>query len=171
MASSITSAASFATSNMKPVSGEQIDALWGQNIADNTGYLYYRVTPGPVLSLHRRTGTFASGDENGMPCEGTAYFYKAGSEHATFCGSYSGFFNNNVSKSHKLQIQVDGINVVSTTFGTASGAGIYYSGSFATVISAKANAAFYTVIGTVGTQAAALDMMVDMCTITTWLRG
>jgi hypothetical protein len=39
MANSITSVASFATANMKPVPDEQIDALWGQNIADNTGFL------------------------------------------------------------------------------------------------------------------------------------
>lgn len=39
MASNITSSGSFATALMKPASGEQIDALWGQNIADNTGFL------------------------------------------------------------------------------------------------------------------------------------
>ena len=168
MASSITSAASFATSNMKPVSGEQIDALWGQNIADNTGYVYYRPTPGPTLSLQRRVGTFAAGDETGVPAEATAYFYKAGSEHATFCGSFSGYFNNNVSGAHTLLIRVDGINVISTSLSFGAGA-VYYSGSFATVISAKANGAFYSVVGTVGPTCSALDMRIDMCTISTWL--
>ncbi len=41
MASNIGTLSQFATSNMKPDNGEQIDSLWGQNIADNTGYLYY----------------------------------------------------------------------------------------------------------------------------------
>lgn len=42
MANPITTAAAFATLNMKPQPNEQVDALWGQNIADNTGYVYFR---------------------------------------------------------------------------------------------------------------------------------
>ena len=36
---------SFNTGNMKPESGEQIDAVWGGNIADNTAYNKYRRKP------------------------------------------------------------------------------------------------------------------------------
>lgn len=45
MATNISPAASWTGSNMKPASGEQIDALWGQNIADNTGQLRARAMP------------------------------------------------------------------------------------------------------------------------------
>jgi hypothetical protein len=42
MASDITSTSDFSEGNMKPVSGEIIDAVWGQKIAENTGWLRYR---------------------------------------------------------------------------------------------------------------------------------
>ena len=42
MASNITDGVSFNITNMKPDPDEEISALWGQNIADNTGYLYYK---------------------------------------------------------------------------------------------------------------------------------
>lgn len=41
MANDITNSNSFTESNMKPDSGEIIDAVWGQKIAENTGYVYY----------------------------------------------------------------------------------------------------------------------------------
>lgn len=55
MASNITNAAAFATANMRPAPDEQIDALWGQNIADNTGYNYFREIPGPTLNSQFET--------------------------------------------------------------------------------------------------------------------
>lgn len=45
MASNIGSDAGFTSTNMKPASGEQVDSLWGQNVADNTGYLRARLIP------------------------------------------------------------------------------------------------------------------------------
>lgn len=50
MASNVTTSASFTTTNMKPAADEQIDALWGDNIADNTGYLLYREIAIPQIS-------------------------------------------------------------------------------------------------------------------------
>lgn len=52
MADNITNTAAFATANMKPAAagGENIDAVWGRNIADNTGYNFWRKTPGPGYS-------------------------------------------------------------------------------------------------------------------------
>lgn len=50
MASSISTAAAFTTTNMKPASGEQIDSLWGQNIADNSGFNFYKEVPLPCFS-------------------------------------------------------------------------------------------------------------------------
>ena len=34
-----TNASMFNTGNMKPESGNQTDALWGQNLSDNTAFL------------------------------------------------------------------------------------------------------------------------------------
>jgi hypothetical protein len=45
MATNIGPAGTFTTANMKPASGEQADALWAQNLADNTGYLRARQLP------------------------------------------------------------------------------------------------------------------------------
>jgi len=42
MANDITNSATFTLGNMKPEHSEVIPALWGQNAADNTGFLYYR---------------------------------------------------------------------------------------------------------------------------------
>ncbi len=42
MASNIDNTSSFTTSNMKPSADEETAALWGQNIAENTGYLYHQ---------------------------------------------------------------------------------------------------------------------------------
>ena len=50
MASDITTGASFNKTNMKPSPDEEISALWGQNMADNTGFLYYH--PIPVCTIN-----------------------------------------------------------------------------------------------------------------------
>jgi len=48
MASNIVAGADFNTVNMKPANSEVIPALWGQNIADNTGWLRDRFTSNKV---------------------------------------------------------------------------------------------------------------------------
>lgn len=58
MANNITTNATFATANMKPVPDEQIDALWGQNSGDNQGYLFYKEEPIPVVSSSINSNTF-----------------------------------------------------------------------------------------------------------------
>ena len=62
MASDITSSSSFTESNMKPDSGEIIDAVWGQKIAENTGYVYYETkllcSFTANLSINTTSGTF-----------------------------------------------------------------------------------------------------------------
>lgn len=84
MANSITTAASFTTSNMKPVPDEQIDALWGQNIADNTGYLYYRKIPGPSFGCSPQQDSSFSGTYRGT------YFFEKAPGMGTFFGSFIG---------------------------------------------------------------------------------
>jgi len=67
MASNITSGVDFNTTNMKPANSEVIPALWGQNIADNTGHLFYRTRPAFTYNL----SVGATEDK-----EGTTYFNK-----------------------------------------------------------------------------------------------
>lgn len=51
MASNIGTNGTFTTSNMKPASGEVIDALWGQNLGDNLGYLFHKEEQLPGVEL------------------------------------------------------------------------------------------------------------------------
>ncbi len=71
MASNIGTLSGFTTANMKPASGEQIDALWGQNVADNTGFLYYMDRPACHGRLEIIPMTVASSTEDRR---GTWYF-------------------------------------------------------------------------------------------------
>jgi len=86
MASNIGTNAQFATTNMKPDNGEQIDSLWGQNIADNTGYVYYRDIPcvefsrGVVVSTESLTAA-------NQFTQGTKWFKKTPA-HNRIVGSY-----------------------------------------------------------------------------------
>lgn len=59
MASNVGSTAAFTSGNMKPAAGEQIDAVWGQNIADNTGFL--RAQRMPFLARYGTEGVLQSG--------------------------------------------------------------------------------------------------------------
>lgn len=83
MASNITSAAVFATANMKPDPGEQADALWAQKIAENTGALWFRKIFGPHFGFHQpasaQAGTY----------RGT-YFFEKTLGMGTFQGSFVG---------------------------------------------------------------------------------
>ena len=75
MASNITAAgaASFITSNMKVHSGEQLDALHLQNIADDIGHVYFRNQPMPIV---RWSGSGSDGSVI------SALFYKQASHNA-----------------------------------------------------------------------------------------
>ena len=54
MANNLGSDASFVSSNAKPESGETIDALWGQKIADNTQYNKSEAIPLSVFENSNR---------------------------------------------------------------------------------------------------------------------
>jgi hypothetical protein len=71
MADNITTSAAFATANMKPAAagGENIDATWGRNIADNTGFLYARSFP--IMGLPMQDSvTFAPSWGDPRPVDG-----------------------------------------------------------------------------------------------------
>jgi hypothetical protein len=80
--------AAFATANMKPIPDEQIDALWGQNIADNTGFLYNRLytdkVPGPCFGCTPIYSGITDGTYRGT------FFFEKRPGMGTFFGSFVG---------------------------------------------------------------------------------
>lgn len=129
MASSITSSAAFTTTNMKPAADEQIDALWGQNIADNTGYVYYRTIPGP---------SFHSGGINnagGGTRSGTFYFRKEAG-FATMMGSISGTLANVTNQ--QIYVRINGTTVFNQLF-----KGTLFKASFGTDCVGMSNGSDY----------------------------
>lgn len=131
MPSNITTSAAFTTGNMKPSAGEQIDALWGQNLADNTGYLYYRK---PLVCSFGGVGPCSSISLAGT-YQGTAYFQKY-PEFDHLVGSYVG----TTSASGELFGWVDGVAVFSH-----SGAGSNWARGTSFDISSLTDGQWYTV--------------------------
>jgi hypothetical protein len=84
MATNLGTAAAFTTANMKPAPGEQVDAIWGQNIADNTGHLYFRKLPGPCFGCSPQQDSSAAGTYRGT------HFFEKANGMATFYGSFIG---------------------------------------------------------------------------------
>jgi len=90
------------TTNMKPESGEQIDALWGQNTADNTAAAYHG-----YLNPLRTVGTTILGELN--------YFYLE---------SYAEY-NSTSRKDEVYFYKKDGLDtLLGTLIGTYSSEGI-----------------------------------------------
>jgi len=67
MASDITASSTFNTTNMKPANDEVIPALWGQNVGDNLGYLYFR---------KRHAVNWSQYAQSVIPEAGTTFFSK-----------------------------------------------------------------------------------------------
>lgn len=108
MASSLTNAAVFTASNMKPAADEVITADWGQKIAENTMYTYANPIAAPSLGLNMTLNSNASTPLDAM---GTVWFNKP-----TYCGTLNGtvVFSRNTSASPGTQtvsVWVDGTNV------------------------------------------------------------
>jgi hypothetical protein len=91
MADSIVNTATFTTSNMKPAAagGENIDAVWGRNVADNTGYLYHNNNNRVIANINQNAFLFrlASGDFN-VPFYGT-YLFKKYNDLTTLSGTWA----------------------------------------------------------------------------------
>lgn len=115
MANSINiTTAAFATLNMKPVPDEQVDSLWGQNIADNTGFLYKRAfADRPELSFTLTSPM--DWDTYFNPMHGTFWFIKRDfpSGNGTFYGSISG--RQNTVGAGYVKIRMNGTLLVDTT--------------------------------------------------------
>lgn len=77
-----TDSTSFNTTNMKPESGEQIDALWAQNIGDNLSYLFW--------GMERKAFDLSVQNDlegRATDVDGTAFWTKI-SSHDTLHGTY-----------------------------------------------------------------------------------
>lgn len=129
MASNIGTTAVFTTANMKPASGEQIDALWGQNIADNTGKLYYRKFFGP---------SFFFSQSDARNYNGTFFFEKQPGM-VNFMGSLVGTHDTGATIG---TILMNGTAIFTKTF---SG-GTLYSQSIGTSLSGISDGAFVPVV-------------------------
>jgi len=111
MASSIDNTSDFSTGNMKPASSEIIDAVWGQKLAENTGYLYYKY---PQLLCSWST-TEAEGDggvNDGL--SGTHWFVKT--PHDTMVGTISG--TSNAAEANGVVIKINGVQIASENWST-----------------------------------------------------
>jgi hypothetical protein len=130
MASNIGTDALFTTPNMKPASGEQVDALWGQNIADNTGFLYFRKVFGPYFGFSQPASAAAG------TYRGTHYFEKSLGK-ATFLGSFIG----SVSTGNPIfSIHMNGTSIFSD-----NATGTLYNAAIGTVLTGISNGAMVEV--------------------------
>lgn len=140
MASNITTAAAFATTNMKPDPGEQADALWAQKLADNTGYLALRRHMGPAATFPSHAGD--SGVSNG-----TFYFQKA--EHLSkFQGSYHA---NAVAEGQvALSLFVNGVSTLALSIDRTGLGALVQKAGFSLDISGLTNGNIYEIGCTTG---------------------
>jgi hypothetical protein len=132
MASNILSSAAFTSANMKPASGEQLDAVWGQNIADNSGYLRYRKQLACSLG---GIGININGPSTVGTYQGTTYFPKF-AEYNHLVGSYAG----TTSSTGNLVGRVDGTLIFNHV-----GAGSLYATSINMDISHLTNGNWYPI--------------------------
>lgn len=113
MASTIGTNAQFATTNMKPDNGEQIDSLWGQNIADNTGYLFYKPEVIPGFSVHMKPNS-----SQDTPTAGTQWFCKRAG-HSSLAGSFTFIGSSTgLTTAYTATMYVNGTLVKGTGFAT-----------------------------------------------------
>ena len=119
MATDLDNSADFTNTNMKPEADDIIDATWGQNIAENTGYLYYK------FPMHLASWVTTESEGDGAVksgASGTLWFVKT--PHSTMVGTISGTSNANDSGGYV--VKVNGVQIVSENWST---------GVFATSIS------------------------------------
>ena len=98
---------SFNTANMKPEPNDQVDSLWGQNIADNQAYLRWRkslaVSMGP-------TALRLNDDNESGEFRGTCYFIYD-SSFGTLAGKLRYSFDGNFSGAEYFRAAFDGTNI------------------------------------------------------------
>ena len=124
MASDITTTGTFTTTNMRPAGGEQIDALWGDNVADNTGYIYYRKQP--LLSFWERVST-------SIIEPSATYYVNHRQEYGTINGSFTVYGSGLGGGAATLfaTFTLDGTFCGGSVIKMAGGAGGLHTGSFA----------------------------------------
>lgn len=149
MADNITSAATFTTANMKPAAGEQIDALWGDNLGDNTGYVYYRKEHYPPLSIsYRITSAVLAEQYNYQATTRATTYFNHRTEFATLHGSYY-IFGSSGADGVGLRLAAtffcDGTSIFGTECSAASAGEGSSTGSFVFVKSHLTHNTDYTI--------------------------
>lgn len=141
MALNILTTAIWTGSHMKPENGEQVDALWGQNLADNTGYLFYRPERGPQWADHGRSDTAVN-----LVNIGT-YWFRKSTGKGTMAGSYTlrKQTTSTVDRTIAMSLWVDGTAVLTNKTVTANSNINVVSGSFAKSISHLTDGSYYTI--------------------------
>ena len=119
MAQTIPTNAAFSTAYMKPDPDDVGDALWGQKIADNTGFLYYRTQKEFEISAGLQGVFLTSGGAPVFNQVGTTFFIKT-----TGRGTLSGTCFGSCSSGGTAKAWVNGALIVNfentgTSFGTA----------------------------------------------------
>jgi hypothetical protein len=106
MANNIDNTSSFTTSNMKPSADEETAALWGQNIAENTGYLYHQKDTISFAPLVQGTTVLATGDGDWTYSSSNWHLLKAHQD--TIDGTFTSRWES------------DGVDITGTFAGTFS---------------------------------------------------
>lgn len=148
MANNIPTTASFATAFMKPVTGEVVDALWGQKASDNSGWLLYR----PVkVADFGGLGHYISGDADAAAIgtfvqTGTTRFRKEPFLNTLF-GSYYGTVSAQGGFSQFTgfaKASINGVSLFTYDDGTS------FATSFSRDISSLTNGNWYTITASAG---------------------
>jgi hypothetical protein len=161
----VTTTAAFATTSMKPVPDEQIDALWGQNIADNTGWLYNEFKNGTRAELSFSVMNTIGGANNQA---GTFFFQKRSgmSGNGTFFGSISGTHDDSVVQSTRdFRLYMNG-----TELYRAGSTGNTFNGNFGTDLRGISDGAFVPVVYKFG-NAPSASVGDSRFNISSWSKG
>lgn len=119
MASDITISNTFSNVNMKPASSEIIDVVWGQKMAENTGYLYYE----PKLLC-----SFTAGLEQQNTVSGTFWTKKMPS-YTNITGTFFGTMSS-APLSPYNNLWIDGTLVASQTLTGVSNIAINWDATY-----------------------------------------
>jgi len=137
MASDITiSSASFTTTNMKPANSEVIPAVWGQNVADNTGYLKYQIETKKEIAC---TYNFGTNSADGLTGLENQYFHLGGLRDLME-GTIAIKSAGDAGVTADVDVYIDGSVGTTLTMTRSGGIGNYtYENSFSESVSSLTN--------------------------------
>jgi len=99
------------TSNMKPEPDDQIDALWGQNIADDLAYIAYK----PKIAIQMGPSSIWNTDNQAaLLITGTQQFLYD-DNYGTLCGTYNFSQAGGIANGGDFDLYMDVGTVIKTT--------------------------------------------------------